>query len=226
MMSGNSAATADSNPCNVSTRRQVCSMPPENSSSIARSASVALSSTIRIDKGRDIFSRLLLRDWKSPHGLDTAGRRLIQYRPESAELLYSPNKLFEANRFNHVCVHPQFIAAHDVRFLAGTGKDDDGNVLQIRFGANPLQHLEPVPFGELDVQQNDCRIPPLALLPCSFTSQVIDGLSAVAQRDDFVDEARLLERNQSKLQISGIIFYQNNRFKQLHLEIPPWLRAA
>src|SRR3989449_8537987 len=77
------------------------------------------------------------------------GRRLVDDRPECAELFDGLDKLLEIDRLHHVGVHAQFVTLHQVLFLARGGEDDQWDRLQFVVLLDGAQHRSEEHTSEL-----------------------------------------------------------------------------
>src|ERR1700722_19776650 len=101
------------------------------------SASLGSSSRERIRKGSDVLT------------LGSPKRRRVDHRPKSAKLLDGIDELVEVNRLDHVGIHAQPVACHQVFFFVRGREDNYGNQLELVIGLDLPQNFQPVYLGQL-----------------------------------------------------------------------------
>jgi hypothetical protein len=80
-----------------------------------------------------------------------------------------------------------------------------------RLALDPLQHLEPIHFGQLEIQQNDSRRyrrPLTAVLGKAI--QKLERSRAIANHADVVSQALFAQGRQGQFDIVWIVFNQQD----------------
>src|SRR5471030_1225882 len=124
------------------------STPFASSRSRMSSESLALSSRFRI-RTLAFISFLSL-----PHAAGLR-RRFVDQRPEYPQVDYGFHELIEMDWLDHIGVHAQPVALHQIAFFARGGQDYDGNGPEFVVGFNAAQHLQSIDFGHLEIEQDD-----------------------------------------------------------------------
>src|SRR4029450_11696210 len=109
---------------------------------------------------------------------------------KQAELAHGLRKLLVFHRFGEIHATPELLAALDFIRLIRRGQDNHRNVLGACIRFEPREHLIAVKHRQVQIKEQEqrqgVRSPGIRILP----PEVIDGLLAIAERDDRVGDER------------------------------------
>ena len=96
--------------------------------------------------------------------------------PVETKLSDRVHELIEIDGLADVAVGPEIVALDPIPVLVRGGEDDHGDPLGARVGANPLQDLQTVDLGQLEIQQDDGRqIRRVAICVAPGAEEVVDA---------------------------------------------------
>src|SRR5207245_3898949 len=112
----------------------------------------------------------------------------------------------------------QFVGAIDVGLKIGRGQDYHQQTAQIRFGAQPLQHLKTIGAGHLEIEQKKKRQgKAFAIGILASATQIIDRLVAIL--DDFKSVAQpgFLKSALNEQHVVRVVLSQQNELIIKHV---------
>ncbi|KAG1391405.1 hypothetical protein G6F59_014904 [Rhizopus arrhizus] len=139
------------------------------------------------------------------------GRRLVGDAPEHAQPLDGIEEFLEIDRLDHESIHAQFVAAHQILFLAGGSQHHQRGTAQLRVATHLLQNLQAVHLGQLQVQQHHHRATVVGAGELALAAQVVQRFGAVAYMDDIVQQLAARQRGQCQLGILGAVLDEEDR---------------
>ena len=118
-------------------------------------------------------------------------------------------KIVKVNRLADETIGMQVITFHDIGLCVGSSQNHDGDASEFRVAFDLLQHFSSVPFGEVEVEQNEVRPWFAGVRPLVFQEiQCFDAIGNYFQGDVFFS---CFESLLSQADVSGVVFYQKNR---------------
>src|SRR5687767_593927 len=113
-------------------------------------------------------------------------------------------------------VRPQFVSALDFFGVGNSAQDNGEGSVQLRLGIQKGQNVEAVGRRHPQIEEDDgWRRILLAVRIRISTNQIVDGLLAFVQHDDWLFGAKLLQREHEQLRVvRGIIHNENCSFVQ------------
>src|ERR1043166_3543596 len=141
------------------------------------------------------------------------GGNAVDLGPIGLEALDQIDCFLEPYRLDEVGVGAQLVGTVHIGLEIGGGEHDDEQSFEIGLSAGPLQHVEPVGAGHLEVEQDQKRegkAPAIGVEAAA--AQVLDSLRAIADHFEGVAEPGLLKRALNEKHVVRIIFHQQNEF--------------
>src|SRR5207244_10345281 len=149
-----------------------------------------------------------------PADLPAAGRRrqlggfrwLVQKQPVHAEGTGRLLELIEVDRFDDVAVDAQPVALDQVALFARRGQHDDRDGAGSLVRLDPLENLQAVDIGQLDIEQDHVRLfLDIARGVATRTEDVLDRLLPVAHDPDPVRQVILCELVEGQRLVVGVV---------------------
>src|SRR5712691_10853025 len=199
MTSGSELSSAARKDPSLSTRVAEKSRLARLSSRTIRSASMALSSRLRM--------RMC---WVSTKNLR---RGFVHGQPVKTEVGDRFHEGVEFDWLHDIAVHAELIALHAVSLLRRGGDDDAGNLLRALVRFHGAQHIDAVDLRQLQIEKDDARttqwIPARVL---AAPEDEIERLGVVAYSRDAVGQIPLLQCSHRELEVVRVVFDE----KDLH----------
>src|SRR5436190_14550136 len=195
MMSGAKVWSASRYAGSESTRRVAPLMPARRSSRSISVASSATSSTIKTRTRSGIVS----------------ARLLVQEQPVEPHLGNGAREGLEVHGFDDVAVGAQPVRCGDVGLFLGRGEHHDRQRARALVALESPQDLQPVHFGELQVEQNHARRDPeIAQRMAMLAEEEFQRLGPVAGDEHLIREIAGLEGAQGQLHIARVVLDQQD----------------
>ena len=134
-------------------------------------------------------------------------RRLVQEDPVESQLPDGVSELGEINGLDDIAIDAQTITLDDVPLLFGRGEHHHRYMPGLRIVLDLTQHLQPVHFRELQIQQDHPRA--FLQAPAVVGARAEDELQRLGAVSDDMDPVRdvvLPQRTEGQLRVIGIIF--------------------
>src|SRR5438093_36511 len=195
MMSGAKVCSASRYARSEATRRAAPVMPARRSSRSISAASSATSSTIRT---------------RTRSGISSA-RLLVQEQPVEPDLGDGAREGLEIHRLDDVAVGAEAVRGGDVGLFLGRGEHDDRQRARALLALQASQHLQPVHFRELQVEQNHTRRDAdLAQRMALLAEEEFQRLGPVAGDEHLIRQIPGLEGAQSELHVARVVLDQQD----------------
>src|SRR6187431_2053412 len=104
---------------------------------MSSSVSISLSSSSNTRSGRS-------NGMFASAAMVSARWRLVQHRPEHAQILNRLEKGIEVDRLHNECVYAQLVAADEIALFTRRGEHHDRNAAMLRVALDALEDLESI----------------------------------------------------------------------------------
>jgi hypothetical protein len=149
--------------------------------------------------------------WVLASRQDWPGRSLVELQPVAGYALKGGSQFFVLYRLLDTTIGPELVAMSQLPWIIGRGEYHDGRHAGPRIGPNGSQHLEPVQFGELQIQQDEPgRRCAAAAAKSSPSEQEVEGLLAISGHFDLTARVQLPQGSKGELDLEGTVLDQED----------------
>src|SRR5207249_3427365 len=147
---------------------------------------------------------------RTTSGISSA-RLLVQEQPVEPDLGDGAREGLEVHRLDDVAVGTEAVRRGDVGLFLGRGEHDDRQRARALLALKASQHLQPVHFRELQVEQNHTRRDAdLAQRMALLAEEEFQRLGPVAGDEHLIRQIPGLEGAQSELHVARVVLDQQD----------------